>query len=709
MAAWIPNEDKILIEFYETGTREEILSKLPNRNWKSVYKRSVILGLFRPKDDAWKKEEEELLKKLYSDTPKDLLINHFLGRSWKALSWHAINVLRLTRTKEIVQEETRKTNQSKLGVDYPTQSAEVRKKVKETVQKKFGVNNVFQSEEIKQKITQTNLEKFGVENPNQCPETRQKTTATNLKKYGVENPFQLREKVRKGMLNKYGEIIALRVPEIMEKKNKTNIERYGYETPLLNPEIKKKIEETNLKNLGTETPFQNVTIQNKARQTLLNNYGVENPSQSEKIKEKIIKTCLQKYGVKSFLCFEKIRRIGRELSIKNNSIAWSKGEQDFVKYLKIIDPSIEQHKEHPELKQVIDYYMPKHDLWIQYDGTYWHGKTKRVNQTRQSTKIQQTVERDRIQNKLIPNLIRFWSDDVTNAIKTKTIFKLIENKMKEKIDSFNISMCHQFRKKIECYEKDVKSLPFDHKLIKASSFILAEEQLLPEIEDFIKKYEWLETVGFNVKWCFTARYQGVLAGVILLSEPVSYSKILGQDTPKYEVLIQRGATSSWTPKNLGSRLLMFSCHFMVNHTNKRAFTGYADPEANEKGIIYRACNFDYLGNNFGDNYLYEHPSITQKFSSRYVRRTSTFKRWCKENNIEMQNNWFKNNGFKNLETIPENIKNLWYEWGRKILSESKKTGLNKKSKYVLLLGKTAKEKKFLQSIKTYKALSYPDN
>jgi hypothetical protein len=116
-------------------------------------------------------------------------------------------------------------------------------------------------------------------------------------------------------------------------------------------------------------------------------------------------------------------------------------------------------------------------------------------------------------------------------------------------------------------------------------------------------------VGFNVKWCFTARYNNFLAGVVLISEPASYSTILGPDTSIYEAIIQRGATISWAPRNLGSKLIMFACHWMVNNTDKRAFIGYADPEANERGIIYRACNFEYLGNTFGDDFVYSHPKV----------------------------------------------------------------------------------------------------
>ena len=116
MATWTPEEDKILKDLYETAPREEILSKLPGRIWKSCYKRSVILNLARPKDDAWTKNEDELCIKFYTNTPYEKLIPMFPGRTLKGIKWHAINVLRLMRSKEMADLETKKTNQTKLGV-----------------------------------------------------------------------------------------------------------------------------------------------------------------------------------------------------------------------------------------------------------------------------------------------------------------------------------------------------------------------------------------------------------------------------------------------------------------------------------------------------------------------------------------------------------------------------------------------------------------
>ena len=713
MAVWTSPEDKILLNLYETAPREEILSKLPHRDWRSVYKRSVILKLFRPRDDMWTKEEKELLKKYYPDTPKDVLMNYFPGRSWKAIAWQALNVLRLKRTEEITKAETIKTNQAKLGVDYPTQSKKVRDKVKETVQEKYGVDNVFQSEKIKKKITKTNIKKYGVSSPQKSKEIKKKTIATNLKKYKIENTFQLVDKVQKGMQEKYGYKSPQQVPEIRKSTEQTNIERYGHKIPSLNPDIKEKIEKTNIEKFGFKTPFKNEDIKSKIKDTVKIKYGVENPAQHEGIKRKTWNTCLKKYGVKSLLCLKEIRDKGHK-TIKDNKLSQrSKGEISFINYLKIFDTETDFQIEHPDTGYIIDFYMPKYDLWVQYDGIYWHGKTKRKNTSAHSKKISATIKRDLIQNKNIPNLIRLWSDDIEEAIKKGNILEYLKNKIIEKL-KYNLSInpvCHQYKKKIEWYEEDIKNLSFNPDSLKATNFSLFKEAITPEIIGFIEKYEWLGTIGVIPKWCFTARYMGILGGVVLINEPTAYSKLLGEKTIVYEALIQRGATASWTPRNLGSRLIMFACRWMVHNTEKRAFICYGDPAANELGIIYQSCNFEYLGNSFGNTSLYRHPKFNngKTFSSQALKRTSSFKKWCKENNIVLQKEWIKENGFKNINKIPMNIKEEWFSWIKNKLSESTKIPVDKKHKYIKVLGKDKREERFLNSQKNYKALPYPKN
>ena len=634
MAAWTPEEDKILKKLYEIAPRELVLLKLPGRNWRSAYKRSVLLNLHRPEECLWKECDDTLLKEIYAKDTHEFIMSKFPGRTWKAIRWRACNVLRLVRDEEATQKEVRRTNQEHRGTDYPTQSAVVRDKTKKTVREKYGVDYVSQSEEIKQRITQTNIEKYGVENPLQNEAIKQKVKNTNNQKYGVDNTFQLFDRVKAGMVKKYGEVVPLKVPEIIERKKETSLKIYGFEFAAQNPEVRKKTEETNLKKYNFKTPLQNEDVKERIKATNLSKYKVSNPMKIEEIKQKVRSTTFERHGIECFLMLKEVRDKARAVIRANKSTTKSKEEIKFMDYLKLFDEGVETHIEHPITKNVIDYYMPKFDLWIQFDGAYWHGKIKRENVTKQSIKIQRTIEVDKYQNEHILNLIRFWSDDVKEAIDNDTIVDLIESKIIEKT-----CISHQYLKKQEHLEEDKKTLDFDYTAIISTDFDLANEPLSHEVVEFIIRYEWLGTIGVIPKWCFTARYKGKLGGVILINEPTAYSKLLGDVTPKLEALIQRGATASWTPRNLGSRMIMFSCNWMVQNTNKRLFVGYADPRANELGILYQSSNFDYLGNSFGTTYLYKHNLIKDNkwFSPQSLKRTSSFLKWCESRFSRLRN------------------------------------------------------------------------
>jgi hypothetical protein len=261
--------------------------------------------------------------------------------------------------------------------------------------------------------------------------------------------------------------------------------------------------------------------------------------------------------------------------------------------------------------------------------------------------------------------------------------------------------CHQYIRRLETKAED-ESLGFRFDL-KASDFDLSFEPMSKELKDFIKKYEWLGTTGWLVKWCFTARHEGKLAGVVMLSEPVAPS-IFGKAL-KYnvEALVQRGACSSWAPKNLNSRLVMFACRWMVENTDRRVFIGYSDPSANEYGTIYQACNFMYLGAKFGNKAVYTLPN-GKKVGSRYFTRTSSMKKWAKELGIQWQPSWSKNNGYQNVSAIPKTELKALRDYASRMMKKCPKSEKQKKGKYALIL--TKKREKALR--KTLLSLVKPE-
>lgn len=255
-------------------------------------------------------------------------------------------------------------------------------------------------------------------------------------------------------------------------------------------------------------------------------------------------------------------------------------------------------------------------------------------------------------------------------------------------------VCWQKLRRDNLLQEDINNdCPID---VKAIEFDLAYESFGDEHRKFIERYEWLGTCGFGPKYAFTARYKGLLGGVILIGEPNSY-----QFGEVLEALIHRGACASWTPKNLASRLIMFSCRWMLNNTSKRIFTAYSDPEAGEIGTVYQACNFDYLGAFYGAEYSYK-LSNGQLVSSRYFTRTSTMKKWAKELNITWLKEWNKPNGFQDINAMPPEIYQQLKDYAKVKKDTCIKTKKAPKGKYVLLLTKKCEKIE-----KTWKSELYP--
>lgn len=667
----------LLKKIYENNSKEDILKQI-NRSWNLISKNARKLNLKRdsdlinkdrkkrgPRKDSYSQKELDLIVDIYENNKKEFILDQFkkagFKRSWQSIKLTAIS-LNIKRKQEIIKQEM--INGGSQILCPPCETLWTKKE-----------------NELLKTIYRNNSREYLL---SQFP----KRTWRAIHEHALT-------------------LELLRSNQIIEKDRKKELKKnLGIDSTWQLESVKEKSRQTNLKERGVEYPTQSAEVREKVKETVQKRYGVDNVFQSEKIKEKIEQTNIEKYGSPFPNQNEKVRKKTYETSKLNNSFSSSDEEDHFYHYLILYDPNVEHHVLHPVIRHTIDFYMPRYNLWVQYDGAYWHGKEKRENdESPRAKKIKVNIKNDNFQNNNIPNLIRFWSDDIKKAEKNGTILDLVKKKIDKK-GSITLT-CHQYRKKLQWFEEDKKNLNLPP--LKATSFTLTQEKFNNEIVDFIKRYEWLGTIGVTPKWCFTARYKGLLGGVLLINEPTSYSKILGENTMVYEALIQRGATASWTPKNLGSRFIMFACKWMIQNTYKRAFIGYADPKALEIGTIYQACGFDYLGNNFGSSYLYRHPRIkdNKTFSAQSLKRTSAFKRWCKQQDITAPKKWFKENGFKNLKTIPEGVKNQWNNWNKKILSEAQKFITERKHKYILIKGKNRKEQKNLNKLKFFLPKPYP--
>lgn len=225
-----------------------------------------------------------------------------------------------------------------------------------------------------------------------------------------------------------------------------------------------------------------------------------------------------------------------------------------------------------------------------------------------------------------------------------------------------------------------------------------------EIKDFIVRYEWLGNMSQYPTHWYACYYQDVIAGATVFNMPNAFSKYLGEDTPRLERLISRGACASWTPKNLASALLMFAIKHMVANTEYRLFTAYSDPTAKELGTIYQACNFWYLGNNYGAAARYVNPYTGKLVSDRFFRQRTAYRRYAKELGIEFQSNWADNTKML-WQNIPDHVEQRLREYSREKQRQATRVEMPLKHKYAYVLGRDKRETKelrrqFLNNVKT---------
>lgn len=196
---------------------------------------------------------------------------------------------------------------------------------------------------LREKMKKTCLERYGVEFATQTSLMKEKSHATKKERYG--NAFFTNQ----------------------EKREKTNILKYGGIAPLCNESVKKKMEETNINRYGTKNVFQCEKIKNIIKETNIKKYGVEYPMMSKEIQNKVDF---------SEAVFKQI--ISKK---KNGTLHTSSHEKQIYEWLKeefgtVEKQYMDERYKNPStnLKFKCDFYLPEYDLFIEYQGTYHHGK-----------------------------------------------------------------------------------------------------------------------------------------------------------------------------------------------------------------------------------------------------------------------------------------------------------------------------------------------
>jgi hypothetical protein len=273
---------------------------------------------------------------------------------------------------EAVRVKSRQSNLDRLGVEYPTQSAQVMAKIKAKVQGRYGVEHVSQNMEVRAKVEQTNLDRRGVRNPGMDLEVRATMATTCLERYGVEFASQ---------------------SEVFKAKSiATNLAKRGVRYCLQDPSIRERIKKTNLEKYGVETAVMSEQARAAKLLTCRNRYGVDFSSQATLGSDTLAKLQDPLWLENQYQELQSFWHIGKKLNCSATTIAkyfyghklkpndrWgsSRGEveiRDFVTSLGI--------EVVPNTRKVIaplelDIYIPSKNLAIEYCGLYWHSSEYR--------------------------------------------------------------------------------------------------------------------------------------------------------------------------------------------------------------------------------------------------------------------------------------------------------------------------------------------
>lgn len=234
-------------------------------------------------------------------------------------------------------------------IKYGDENYNNREQYKETLKERYDVINVSQLQETKDKIIKTSLEKYGTKSPNQSEIIKKKQKETLYKNYKVTNPLKsdiIKEKVQMTNLNLYGNICSLQSKHAKENYQKEQDKSC-------------KLTYTNLYKTGEILQQNNGII--KFRCNICNKILEEQAKFWKQRVRTLINPCLN--------CLSKNKNYSLE-------------EKQLLNEIKLIyqDEIIENDRNILNGKE-LDIYIPKLNIGIEFDGSYWHADPRLFNST----------------------------------------------------------------------------------------------------------------------------------------------------------------------------------------------------------------------------------------------------------------------------------------------------------------------------------------
>lgn len=308
------------------------------------FKRDYISNPLQKLKDGYEKPYKEDLEYLYitCNLRRNDIIKMFDISVQPFAKW--IKLYKMRKDKDLVKQNIDKTLKLKYkDGENPTlfgSSGFVKNMIK-----KYGVENYTQTSDYIIKSKQTKLKRYGDENYNNFEKTKQ----TKLERYGNKD-FNNPEKMKETCLERYGESSYTKTKEYIIKTKQTKLERHSNEN------------------------YINVE---KIKETIMKRYGVPCFTQTEEFR-------------KRYMNSDYIKMVSSKIhntKLKNNSYGKSVEEETIYEKLKEVFDDVKRQYKSDLYPFPCDFYIPKLDLYIEYQGTWHHGREPFIGTNDQKEKI----------------------------------------------------------------------------------------------------------------------------------------------------------------------------------------------------------------------------------------------------------------------------------------------------------------------------------
>jgi hypothetical protein len=197
-----------------------------------------------------------------------------------------------------------------------------------------------------------------------------------VKKYRFEKDFSLCSDClyKKTNLKKYGQEHPQRLLLIKNRTVNTCLEKYGKKAITQTDLFKEKAKIIWNKKYNADNPNKSKLVRDKIEKTNLEKYGVKCNSQLKSDRDHFKQTCIEKYGTDNYAKTKEYKEKCYVTKKKNNSFHTSKPEEEVFEFLKQKFINVLRQYKDARYPFSCDFYIPQKDLFIEYQGSWLHGK-----------------------------------------------------------------------------------------------------------------------------------------------------------------------------------------------------------------------------------------------------------------------------------------------------------------------------------------------